>query len=99
MSLLRQLEDGFTGAKSYISSMSATANTSLNATLSSQSTSSSLAIQSYLSGVKHLKDAAVMIVKITAHLMDAMEFLKTDKDKESLESLSKITSNLSGLMS
>lgn len=97
MSLLRQLEsDGFTGAKSYISSMLASANSSINATLSMQSTSSSLATQSVISSVKLLKDSVVMIVKITAHLMDAIEFFKSEK--ESLEQINKINTGLSALM-
>jgi hypothetical protein len=73
--------------------MLATASTSLNATLTAQSTHAPL-----ISSVKLLKDAAVMIVKITAHLMDVMEMLKTDKDKDLLESINKITTNLTALM-
>ncbi|KAJ3306585.1 hypothetical protein HDV03_004714 [Kappamyces sp. JEL0829] len=94
-SLLRQTDrDGFNGVKSYITSMLATANTTINSTLTTQGSGNQS--QMLISGAKLLKDSVVAIVKIAAHLMDGLELLKTDRD--SMEILAKMTTNLTGLM-
>jgi hypothetical protein len=73
--------------------MLATVNTSLNSCLTP---SASAPLQQLGSAVKIVKDCIVMIVKITAHLMDGFDLLKYDK--ESVELISRILTHLTAIM-
>ena len=88
--------DGFNGTKSYITQMNATANATINSTLTNTSPGAGNQTQTLISGIKHLKDSVVMIVKITAHLMDGLDLLKNEKD--TVDTLSKMITNITALM-
>ena len=75
--------------------MVATATTTINSTFT-QTNATMGQSQSLVSGGKLLKDATVMIVKLAAHLMDGLDLLKQDKDI--IETISKMTTNLTALM-
>ncbi|KAJ3271033.1 hypothetical protein HDV01_007114 [Terramyces sp. JEL0728] len=86
--VLRQVDrEGIVGAKAYVDSMYTSAMTNLTAVTS---------IQPLTAGIKFLKEAAAMVVKMTAHLMEGLEAFKLDKD--CLDTLTKVTTILSGLM-
>jgi hypothetical protein len=73
--------------------MLATVNNTLNTTLSQ---SGSPPIQQLISSVKLVKDCIVLIVRITAHLMDGLDLLK--QDKECVELISRVLTNLTAMM-
>lgn len=73
--------------------MIASANNSLSLAFSSGTNGQT---QSLISGIKLLKDSLVMIVRITAHLMDGMEFFKSEKDCRDV--LYRITAAFSSIM-
>ncbi|KAJ3323048.1 hypothetical protein HDV06_002494 [Boothiomyces sp. JEL0866] len=86
--VLRQIDrEGIVGAKAYIDSMYSSAMTNLTAVSS---------VQPLIAGIKFLKEAAAMVVKMTAHLMEGLEAFKLDKD--CIDTLTKVTTILSGLM-
>lgn len=88
--------DGFAGMKGYILSMLSGANSTLNSTLTAQSSGGSVSAQFLISGVKLLKDATVMVVKIAAHFMDGLDLMKLDKD--CIDTFSRMMTNLTAIM-
>lgn len=76
--------------------MLSTANTTINSTLTAQSSGATIPTQALISGVKLMKDSIVLIVKIAAHLMDGLDLLKSEKD--CMEAISRMLTNLTGLM-
>ncbi|KAJ3311051.1 hypothetical protein HDV04_004471 [Boothiomyces sp. JEL0838] len=86
--VLRQIDrEGIVGAKAYVESMYASAMTNLNGVSS---------VPPLVAGIKFLKEAAAMVVKMTAHMMEGLDAFKQDKD--CIDTLTKVTTILSGLM-
>jgi hypothetical protein len=85
--------DGFSCTKMYLAAMTTTANAQLAA---AQSQGTPIPPQTVVQSVKLLKDCLVIVIKITAFLMDGLEVLKSDR--ESVEILGKICSLLTALM-